>query len=234
MEFSSKEDAEKAITEMNGQKFKGRPIAVEFSVPKKHYESRVTNILSNTNMEREDVVQPSLLKQEKLDKEAKLKEKSEKREKQKQEYKLKKEDAKSKEKGAPKNVGKTLFVRNVGYDTNDSQLKEFFIKFGHVKYAVLCKVREPKTNAADGTTSAMPITHKGTGFVCFTDPAVADEVLGLSKTIEGKLDEEWTANRKKNKKNKTEVSVVNSNSLISGELELNGRRLVIMEAMSRD
>jgi hypothetical protein len=60
-------------------------------------------------------------------------------------------------------------------------------------------------------------------------------VIELSKSIEGKLDEEWKDARKKVKKNgKNEKAVVSSSSLISAELELNGRRLVIMEAMSKD
>jgi len=47
---------------MNGQKFKGRTIAVEFSVPKAKYEQKVTNILSNTKMTRQDAVVPKVVK----------------------------------------------------------------------------------------------------------------------------------------------------------------------------
>ena len=42
-----------------------------------------------------------------------------------------------------------MFVRNVGYDTDESQFKEFMENFGEVKYAVLCKVKEMKLNAEE-------------------------------------------------------------------------------------
>ena len=34
---------------------------------------------------------------------------------------------------------KTLFVRNISYDTDQQALTEFMARFGAVKYAVLCK-----------------------------------------------------------------------------------------------
>lgn len=68
---------------MNGQKFKGRIIAVEFSVPKEKYESKVANILSNTKMTRQDAVIPKVVK-EATEEEAKAKiERQEKRNKDK-------------------------------------------------------------------------------------------------------------------------------------------------------
>lgn len=63
---------------MNGQKYKGRTIAVEFSVPKIKYEKRITNILNNTKQTRQDVVQPKAIKEEKEEK-LKLKEELQKK-----------------------------------------------------------------------------------------------------------------------------------------------------------
>ena len=65
VEFENKEDAQKAIDQMNGNKFKGRTVVVEFSVPKNRYETRITHILQNTKQTRQDVVQPKAIKQEK-------------------------------------------------------------------------------------------------------------------------------------------------------------------------
>jgi len=60
-------------------------------------------------------------------------------------------------------------------------------------------------------------------------------VLELSRSIEIKLDEEWKDKRIKNKKNNNNnKDIINENSLIAGELELGGRRLVIMEALSKN
>ena len=33
----------------------------------------------------------------------------------------------------------TLFVRNIGFETDEARFVEFMQKFGEVKYAVLCK-----------------------------------------------------------------------------------------------
>ena len=40
----------------------------------------------------------------------------------------------------------TLFVRNIGWNTTEEEFKEFMNKFGEVKYAVLCKTNDLKTN----------------------------------------------------------------------------------------
>lgn len=81
----------------------------------------------------------------------------------------------------------------------------------------------------------VPPNHKGTGFVQFKDPQVAEQVIELSSSIEQKLDEECKQNRlnaKKQKNKQTDNKGVIS--VITGELELNGRRLVIKEAMSKN
>lgn len=41
IEFDSKESAQKAIDAMHNKKWKGRTLALEFSVPKGSYESRI-------------------------------------------------------------------------------------------------------------------------------------------------------------------------------------------------
>lgn len=56
IEFSTKEEAKKVIDAMNGQKYKGRPIVIEHSLPKGKYETKLTNIMSNTKQTRQDIV----------------------------------------------------------------------------------------------------------------------------------------------------------------------------------
>lgn len=58
LEYETKEAALKAIEGMNGQKFKGRTVALELSLPKGKYEAKVQHILDNTNQERQDVILP--------------------------------------------------------------------------------------------------------------------------------------------------------------------------------
>jgi len=69
VEFNSREDAADAITEMNGTKYKGRNLTVEFSVPKNTYEARIDNIVANTNMERKDAITPFGVKSDARDEE---------------------------------------------------------------------------------------------------------------------------------------------------------------------
>lgn len=47
------------------------------------------------------------------------------------------EERKKANEGLP--PSKTLFVRNISYDTTQEDFQGFFAKFGPVKYALLCK-----------------------------------------------------------------------------------------------
>ena len=63
---------------MNGNKYKGRNLTVEFSVPKESYEKRLDNIVGHTKTERKDVVKPWSVKKEARDEsEAKAKKEEE-------------------------------------------------------------------------------------------------------------------------------------------------------------
>jgi nucleolar protein 4 len=62
IEFENKEDAEKAVKTLNGNKYKGRHVEVEFSLPKNKYETKITHIMENTNMTRKDIVLPKSAK----------------------------------------------------------------------------------------------------------------------------------------------------------------------------
>lgn len=156
-------------------------------------------------MSKEEVIVPTPIKQEK---EQKLKEKADREElnkKNKDERQLQwekeKERAKSEE---PKKQLMTLFVRNIGFETTEEQFKEFMAQFGDLRYALLCKLNDVNLNDAgeDGKTAK---THKGTGFVQYKDDSIAEELIGLSKSIETKLDEECRTSRLDARKNKTQT-----------------------------
>ena len=105
-------------------------------------------------------------------------------------------------------------------------------RFGPVKYALLCKAKN--LSGADDKNEDQP-SHKGTGFVQFKDPSSADQLIELSKQIEEKLDKECKDQRLKDRKEGKKPSADKGVAgVISAELELKGRRLVIMEAMARD
>lgn len=89
-------------------------------------------------------------------------------------------------------------------------------KFGKVKYAVLCKSETG---------------HKGTGFVRFIDNDVANQLLDLSIKVESQLDEERKNSRLKKQ---NQESLISSLSLLKNEIELDGRRLIVKESLSKD
>lgn len=113
----------------------------------------------------------------------------------------------------------TLFVRNIGYETNAEKFLEFMKKFGEVKYAVLCK-----SPVEDGPP------HKGTGFVRFKDDKSAVELLELSKKVEETMDSERKSDRLKQP---VKESVISSLSLLKNEIELDGRRLIVKPSLSK-
>lgn len=112
--------------------------------------------------------------------------------------------------------------------------------FGQIKYAVLCKTRGDlmEETGADGKPAEkQQSNHKGTGFVRFEDQEDADALLQLSQNLEATLNEEYkkkSANKKKVEKGKNgKDDLLGQSSLLKGELELNGRRLVIMPSVAR-
>ena len=173
VEFENREQGTKAIEAMNGAKFKGRNLTVEFSVPKADYEKRIDNIVANTNTEKKDAIQPisikaGVRKTEAEEKKAKAdeaeveagktktqlrKDKRAKQEKEKDaEEKKKKWEEEKAARPAPvrdQTTDSTLFVRNVGWDTNETQFKDFMETFGPTKYTVLCKTRGDLMEATD-------------------------------------------------------------------------------------
>lgn len=114
----------------------------------------------------------------------------------------------------------TLFVRNIGYETDEPKFLEYMKKFGEVKYAVLCK-----SQVDDGPP------HKGTGFVRFKQESSAVQLLELSQQVEGTMDKERKASRLQQTQ---KDSVISSLSLLKNEIELDGRRLIVKPKVSKE
>ncbi|VDO96763.1 unnamed protein product [Soboliphyme baturini] len=68
--------------------------------------------------------------------------------------------------------GRTLFVRNLPFETTDEEFGEYFSRFGPLKYAVTCKY--PNTDHS-----------KGTGFVQFLNKDSVEKCLQAANTSEG-------------------------------------------------
>jgi RNA recognition motif-containing protein len=119
-----------------------------------------------------------------------------------------------------------LFVRNIGFETTEAQFREFMQKFGPVDYALLCKTHSKSSEEGVGDVAS----HKGTGFVRFKKEETASQLLELSRKVEEQLDEE-RKNSRLQQKSKSEL--VSSLSLLKNEIELNGRRLIVKESVSK-
>ena len=238
VEFSGKEDSEKAISELNNSSWKGRTITVNVSVPKASYEHRLDSKVEHTNMDRANAALPKVLRTEKLASQAEIdkKKKEEEAYKLKNAAKIKKQEKKKAKKNeikkeeAKANESETLFVRNIGYETTNEKFKKFMEKFGAVKYAILVKSHN-HTKDAEGNSESLPV-NKGTGFVQFKNQESADQAIELSEKVESTMDDERRNDRLKNVR-KSE-SLVSSLTLIKNEIELDGRRLIIKPSISKE
>ena len=114
---------------MNNKPWKGRTLALEFSVPKGSYEHKIGKVVEHTNLTMEDAVLPKILREQKKEaQEIKAKEDQAKKEyEEKNAAKIKKQEKKKAKKLAQKKEEKaefentteseSLFVRNIGFDT---------------------------------------------------------------------------------------------------------------------
>ena len=123
VEFSTKEEALKAISAMNQSKFKGRSLTVELSLPKASYEAKVQHQIDNTNQTKEDIIKPKSIKiEEKKKAETPVPEPVAPPAKAPRPPKVK--DA------ADQTTDATLFVRNVAWDVTQEQFKKHMELFG--------------------------------------------------------------------------------------------------------
>ena len=178
IEFENKEQAAKAVEAMHNHAWKGRTLAVDFSVPKGSYEHKVEVVVKHTGLEKRDAVLPKILRDERKVVEA-VKEKKEEEKRlyeEKNAAKIRKQEKKKAKKTAAKreeekaNLPDPLFVRNIGYEVDQAKFQEFCEKFGPVVYAVLCKahgVNEDKDKDEKPIEGSQKPLHKGTGFVRF-------------------------------------------------------------------
>jgi RNA recognition motif-containing protein len=118
VEYSTRAEALKAVEGMNGQKYKGRTVAIELSLPKGRYETKVSNIVAHSNLPREDVIIPKALREEREEARKKREDKEQEKEAKKAKHDKEREKNKaSADSASAASNNKTLFVRNIGYDT---------------------------------------------------------------------------------------------------------------------
>ena len=188
IEFSTRDEARKAIQEMNGKPYKGRTIAIDFALSKRQYNRKIDEIIQKNPIkkkekkeeeQKEEAPKPkqdsdssdwNSEPEEEKPQEIKTTKKQEFKEKFKAqgEQKEKKERQRSMKKYVnDAEEGLTLFVRNIDYSTTEAELKEFFEEHGEVYFARLVKSKDN------------PDVHKGFAFVKFKNKEVVEKLAEL-------------------------------------------------------
>ena len=143
--FSTRKDALKAIGEMNGKSINKRKIEVTLAQQKENYKKDE----ENRKIEKEFTV--------------------------KENYDKPIDKSKTFNKPLLNDPKRTLFIRNLGFQTNEDSLKQFFMKYGSVVYVKIVKNKETNTS-------------RGTAFVCFKNENDVTKLLNLFKQCEDNRD----------------------------------------------
>ena len=157
VEFTKKNLSEKAIKELNGKTFQHRVLSVDYAMSKTHYEKAIKTEeldhafkpkhpanapLSETPVPETPASDPVAEPEEAVEAPPTVPPKPS--------NKLFKD--------------RTLFVRNLTYEIDDDDLRDFFTQFGPLHYARVVYSKE--TNQS-----------KGTGFICYKDQASAQKAV---------------------------------------------------------
>lgn len=210
VQFAQTKDAIKAINGLNATSVAGRPIAVDFSLPKSRYENIDSQKKGKEQRERdtsgneghaddgdedsdEDVDQGSESHQgaseDNSGYESAADNSSEKSASSGDESEEEKDEPFQPKRAKPRHLGSTVFVRNLSFETKKEEFEGLMQRYGPSKYCLLCT--DPVTDRP-----------KGTGFVCYLQDESAKKCIEACAAPEG--------------------------------LILNGRRLNVTHALSRD
>eukprot|EP00826_Nyctotherus_ovalis_P040309 TRINITY_DN3963_c0_g2_i2.p1 TRINITY_DN3963_c0_g2~~TRINITY_DN3963_c0_g2_i2.p1 ORF type:complete len:592 (+),score=219.44 TRINITY_DN3963_c0_g2_i2:99-1874(+) len=210
VQFRTRKEAVKAISKLNGTTFKSRVIAVDLSVPKTVYKAHEGEAKKDDEEDIEEMkmdTEEVKVEQEKLLK--KVKKDKVKADDSKEKI-IPDKNSTTKKKANKFDEKTTLFVRNISFDTTEEEFKEYFSTYGEINYAKLCMNPETKM-------------HKGTGFVQYKSEADAHSMVELSKQAESYYDQQ-----------KSKKGFNPKQSELLDELELNGRRLIVVPAVKRE
>jgi nucleolar protein 4 len=217
VQFRDVADARTAVEKLNGTKLKGREMIVDFALSKTKYleqqkkqeEEAVAaapedDEAANSGDEDEDQLEMGTDDEADDGSEA-----SDEEEEVKPATHAPKEDTEAQR-------DRTLFIRNLSFQTSEDGLREFFQTFGAVEYA---RVVYDKGSGLS----------KGVGFVRFKAAEVAAEVL--KRGAQPPADD-----KKKHKKDRKKDNLFTLSALADGgddALTLDGRQLILSRAVSK-
>ncbi|CAF1164202.1 unnamed protein product [Rotaria sp. Silwood1] len=169
--FDKLEDAQKAIQTMNGQKVLGRPIALDWSLPKNVYEKmQEKTSIQNDSYGIQSNINASDIKQEQTEI------KQEVEDEQEESIEDEEEISKTRTNESSRDIRehRTLFVRNVPFDATEDDLKNIFSSNGQYSIQSCRLVIDP--------ISKHP---RGSAFIQFTSSNDAEKCLNLFYTYHG-------------------------------------------------
>jgi len=208
VQFADRATAENAIKELNGQEVLGRPVAIDFALNKSTFE-KIKQLEDETLNEQNPGIgsneNENSIEEENVDVET-LDEQSE--DKGIEEVHSEAEsfiDVESDDGDEPadtyennsSNLDTTVFIRNVPFSTEESELVEALSRFGKLEY---CKiVRDPETGAGRGTAFAKFKTAKAAKAVCEASENVTQNELDEMETKDGASALETTLSKVENR-----------------------------------
>mmetsp|Transcript_37125 Transcript_37125/g.60505 ORF Transcript_37125/g.60505 Transcript_37125/m.60505 type:complete len:790 (-) Transcript_37125:129-2498(-) len=172
--FACRYDAQRALDDTNGKELKGRPIAVDWAMKKSDYD----RVLDKQQAKSTDQEEKKEEKKEEPNMEVDEGDESDSNsedgddssdsdeESDKEEVE---EETPTQKAGTPEEVGLTLFVRNILFETTEDELYECFKKYGGVRYAKIAKGRDGRS--------------RGTGFVNFYKGPACERALKAASEV---------------------------------------------------
>lgn len=154
IQFLNKTDAEKAMESVTNTELCGRTVAVDWALPKKTYDSIVSGAQVDTTAEPTEEKAEAHEEEEIVESESENESNS---------------DSEASIKDTENELEKTVFIRNLSFETDEADLSAALSRFGKV---VSCKiVKNPTTGLG-----------KGTAFVQFASLEAAKKALSAKPT----------------------------------------------------
>ncbi|KAI9476135.1 MAG: hypothetical protein EXX96DRAFT_620603 [Benjaminiella poitrasii] len=188
IQFENVDAGKAAMEALNATQHHGRTIAVDWSIPKLQYKQveekeavasseNATDDTKDTEMEEADKEEENdsdkmdTDEEDEEDDEDESDEDESETEEDEKDSKLKvKKDKQTKKTGSSTDLGTTLFIRNLLFESTEEDLKELFKQWGPVAYAKI--TRDPVTKLS-----------RGTGFVCMRKKEDVNTILEAAKTL---------------------------------------------------
>ena len=157
IQYNTRKEALIAIKELNGKNLDNRKLDISIAQPKNEY-----------------IPLPKIETAENINKKLRASQ-SEEKKNEVSEVKPFNQEKKPFQQKIENDPTRTLFIRNLGFNTDEDTLKTLFSKYGNTKYCLICKNKETNTS-------------KGSGFVMFEKREDLENVMKIFQKYETNKD----------------------------------------------